>query len=287
MKLKTFLTLLLLIPSLTFASVKGIYISQTTLEDTAKIKYMIANAKAVGINTFVIDYEKFSKQYQKNIELVKQAGIKYVARIIVFNDGARTDEQILSQETWNKKYEKIQNAIKMGAQEIQLDYIRYSSKRSPSEQNSKNVAKVITWFKQKVNSHNIPLQADVFGIISLRPEMRIGQNAKVIGPLVDALCPMVYPSHYEPYRKAAITPYETVYGSLISLKQQFNNKIPFKLYPFIELSNYRWPLSTTQKYAYIKAQLRAVNDAKTDGWYAWSPSNYYDNLFTVLKSQNS
>ncbi len=266
------------------ATVKGIYINQTTLENTAKLNYMIENAKASGINTFVIDFGKLTKAYQQNIELVKQSGIRYVARIIVFNEGG-SSEQVLSQAYWEKRYEKVQQAIGLGAQEIQLDYIRYSSKQAPSPRNYADVVRVISWFKGKLAGTNIPLQADVFGIIGFRPEMRIGQDAKLIAPHVDAMCPMVYPSHFEPFREHAVTPYETIFNALTSFKKQFSNKLSFKLYPYIELSNYRWPLTTAQRHVYITAQLKAVRDVNADGWYAWSPNNYYDNLFHVLQAQ--
>jgi hypothetical protein len=102
---------------------------------------------------------------------------------------------------------------------------------------------------------------------------------------VNVLCPMVYPSHYEPFRMHAVTPYETVYKSLMSIREQFDNEqLPFKLYPYIELSNYRYPLSRAKKLAYIYAQIQAVENAKADGWYVWSPHNWYDNLFLVMET---
>jgi hypothetical protein len=36
---------------------------------------------------------------------------------------------------------------------------------------------------------------------------------------------------------------------------------------------------------YIKAQLKAVEESGADGWYAWSPHNRYNNLFSILESQ--
>jgi hypothetical protein len=287
MKAKLFVILcacLTLLPALAFGMTKGIYITQSTLEHSARLTYLIEQAKASGINTFVIDFNKLTKLYQRNITLVKDSGLRYVARIVVFADGG-SDAQILSEPYWNKKYQLMQQAVALGAQEIQLDYIRYNTKQPPSSQNAKNVTKVIQWYKTKLAAMNIPLQADVFGVTGIREELRIGQNVKLIGPHVDALCPMVYPSHYEPYKIHAVTPYETVYTSLDSLKKQFNNQIPFKLYPYIELSNYRYPLSTEQRHAYIRAQLKAVNDVQADGWFAWSPNNKYEHLFRVLQNQ--
>ncbi len=60
------------------ANVKGIYVTQPTVESTRTIKYLIKNSKAVGIDTFVIDVNRKSKRYARNIALVRKSGIRYV-----------------------------------------------------------------------------------------------------------------------------------------------------------------------------------------------------------------
>lgn len=292
-KITAQLALLLLVPFIVLlnstaanaALVKGIYVTQTTLEDTKYFTYLIARAKKAGVTTFVIDLELPSKLSQKNLALVKNSGINYVARIIIFSDGASAN-QLMNKAIWEKKYKLMQTAIAYGATAIQIDYIRYNTKQKASTQNAENVFKVIQWFKDQLaaNYKNIPLQVDVFGITSYGPELHIGQDLKLISKTSDALCPMVYPSHFDPYVHHAERPYETVYGSLEKIKGQFNNKVTFKLLPYIELSNYRYPLSQNKKIAYIRAQIKAVEDAGADGWYAWSPHNKYDNLFNVLEN---
>lgn len=240
-----------------------------------------------GIGTFVVDLEKKTNGYSKNIERVKQSGIKYVARIVVFPDGAKPG-QMKSKSYWQQKYQLAEAAIKMGAKEIQLDYIRYSSKQPPSTQNKYDVLEVAQFFKNKVAAQNIPLQLDVFGISSLGEAKTIGQSIPVLSKAADAICPMNYPSHWEPYLKYSKQPYETVYNAIQSLRKQFNNKpLSFKLIPYIELSNYRYPMSHAKTLNYIEAQIKAVEDGRADGWYAWSPGNKYNNLFKVLKSRQS
>ncbi|OGT37573.1 MAG: hypothetical protein A3F12_02265 [Gammaproteobacteria bacterium RIFCSPHIGHO2_12_FULL_38_14] len=264
-----------------FAQVKGIYLTQYTLENTAFLKYLIKHAKAAGITTFVVDIEKPGKRYQQNIALLKANQIKYVARIVMFPDGG-TAHQITSPEIWQKKYRLVEAAINFGASEIQLDYIRYKAAQKPSAENSKNIHKIIEWYKNKLSGHNIPLQVDVFGITSFGESKHIGQNVKLFAQSVDAICPMVYPSHYEPFAIHYKTPYETVYRSLSSIQKQFNNNMPIKMYAYIELSNYHYRMSHKEKIAYVKAQLKAVDHADADGWYAWSPHNRYEVLFDAL-----
>ena len=265
------------------AKPKGIYITQGTLEDTRYINYLIKRAKATGINTFVVDLEVPSKKYQQNIRLLKENNITYVARIVIYPDGG-TPQQVASESLREKKYHLVKTAIGYGAAQIQLDYIRYNTKQPASAQNAINIHKIIQWYKERLAAQNIPLQVDVFGITSFGEEKHIGQSIKLFSQSVDVLCPMVYPSHYEPFPVHFAAPYDIVYRSLISIKKQFNNPLPFKLYPYIELSNYHYPLSREKKLKYIYAQIKATQDAGADGWYAWSPHNQYDNLFHVLET---
>ena len=262
---------------------KGIYISQTTMEDTKYITYLIQRAKKVGIDTFVVDLEIPSKKYQQNIALLKNNNITYVARIIMYPGGG-TPEQIASESYREKKHRLVKTALSYGAQQIQLDYVRFNSKQPASSEHAMIIKKVIQSFKDRLTAEKIPLQVDVFGITAFGEEKHIGQSIQLFASSLDVMCPMVYPSHYQPFQYHFARPYKTVYESLVSIKEQFDNKLPFKLYPFIELSNYHYPLSKEKKLKYIYAQIQAVQDAGADGWYAWSAKNIYDNLFTVLEN---
>jgi hypothetical protein len=264
---------------------KGIYINQGTLENTRQMNYLIQQSKAVGINTFVVDLEKVTRNYKKSIDLIRNSGIRYVARIVVFPDGGRAN-QIKSKAYWEKKYRLAESAVEFGASEIQLDYIRYSTKQPANPQNAKDVKQVISWFKQKLAAKGIPLQIDIFGEVSFKESPRIGQNIQLFADTIDVVCPMVYPSHYHPYQKHSAAPYEIIYKSLTSLKGKFDQKTPFKLNPYIEASNYHYKWSPSKKVTYIQAQIKAVEDANADGWFVWSPQNHYDNLFTALKSRS-
>jgi hypothetical protein len=252
--------------------VRGIYITQYMFENTAFLNHLIAGAKRAGVNTFVVDMEKPSKQYRDNLALVKENNIHYVARIIMFPGGG-TAAQIENPAVWQKKYALVKQAVDWGANQIQLDYIRYNTKQKPSANNSKNVLKIISWYKNKLSGQNIPLQVDVFGIASFGESKYIGQNIQLFSQSVDAICPMVYPSHYVPFPEHFKKPYDTVFNSLKSIKGQFANPMPIKMYAYIELSNYHFPMSKPKTLEYIKAQIKAVHDAGGDGWYAWSPHN--------------
>src|SRR5258707_12947813 len=74
---------------------KGIYIMQSTMEDTKTITYLIDRAKKVGITTIVVDLDLPSKKYQQNVAMLKNNNITYIARIIMYPD-CGTTEQIAS-----------------------------------------------------------------------------------------------------------------------------------------------------------------------------------------------
>lgn len=282
---------LLLFPFVTSAAepphaspIKGIYVSQENLENTAFFKYLIKHAKAAGIDTFVVDLELISKRYAQNIALLKENNIRYVARIIMFPNGG-TPAVIKNPEKWQKKYTLVKQAVAWGASQIQLDYIRYSSKEKASDEHAKDILNIIAWYKKQLSGQNIPLQVDVFGITSFGESKHIGQNIKLFSQSVDAICPMVYPSHFVPFPEHFKQPYSTVYNSLKHIKKQFGDPMPIKVYAYIELSNYHYPMTHEKTLDYIKAQMHAVEAAGADGWYAWSPHNRYDNLFAILEAQ--
>lgn len=273
--------LLLLLPLNLFAEVKGIYLSQVTAENPNEVQYLIRNAKEVGISNFVVDYTHPNPIYNQSIDLIKKSGINYIARIVVFPDGG-TPSLVNSSPYLEKRLAQIKGAINLGASAIQLDYIRYKSSQRPSEKNAEDITGVIRYFKENIKETGVPLQVDVFGVSSFAPSIYIGQNVQLMAPVVEAINPMVYPSHYEPFREAALKPYETVYDSLTALKKQIAPS-DVQIHAYIELFNYRYPMSTASRVKYIQAQLQAVKDAGADGWYAWSAGNRYDILFNVLR----
>jgi hypothetical protein len=290
-KLKIILPLLIFIFTVSNANalVKGIYLTQYNLENPTKLDYLIKEAQATGINTFVIDHEYYSSRYKPAIQKVKAAGIRNVARIVVFNDGGNA-QQIRSKAFWEERYKLVNDAIAAGADAIQLDYIRYSSKSPADPQHAKDVYEIIKWFKNKINVAKIPMEIDIFGEVSYYPSMHIGQDIKMFSDSVDGVNPMVYPSHFWPYQKYSAEPYKTINNSLNALLKQFNGNPPFKIHAFIEGANYHYlkQTSNAQKQNYLLQEIQAVEDAKgVAGWYVWSANNVYENLFQVLKNRKT
>ena len=270
-----------------FAFSRGIYITESTVMHPTKLQSLIVQSKKYGIDTFIIDVNAMpGKRFSANVKKVLDSGIHFVARIVVFPHGAK-HHQITNKATWEKKLALAKAAVNLGASAIQLDYIRYEATYPPNTEKAKQVLKVVQYFKNELAPYkNVQLQMDIFGIAALKPAHTIGQDPGVLAGTVNAFCPMVYPSHYEPFRVHAVTPYETIYKSIASLKKQIAAYPRVAIYAYIEIYNYRFFLSPEKKMAYIKAEMKAAHDAGADGWYVWSPNNYYSPLFRVLATRN-
>lgn len=261
--------------------VQGIYLQQFTAQAPKRLERLITTSLEVGVNTMVVDIDRPTPNYKKGIQRIQDHGIRYVPRITMFPHGGN-HEQVSSQDYWEERWKLAKYALDLGAKDIQLDYIRYSSKREASPDNAINIREVLRFFKKRVNERGANLQIDVFGEVSHRPSLHIGQDMRLFANEIDAVCPMVYPSHYEPFEEHAQLPYETVFDSLTALKKQMGDQqVPVLAY--IELFNYRFPMNAEERIKYIRAQLRAVREADAEGWLAWSAGNRYDLLFEILR----
>lgn len=260
---------------------QGIYLQHYTAMTPNRLEPLIDNALDVGVDTFVVDLLSPTKNYKKAIARIQERGLKYVPRIVMFADGGNR-AQVHDRALWEDRWRLAQAALELGAKDIQLDYIRYSSKTTASPQNALDIREVLRFFKKRVNEAGGRLQIDVFGEVGYGPSLHIGQDMSLFASEIDSVCPMVYPSHYEPYEEHFQQPYETVHSSLLGIQKQMGGaRVPVLAY--IELFNHRFKLSPQERVEYIRAQLRAVREAKADGWYAWSAGNRYDILFDLLR----
>lgn len=269
-----------------YAFSRGIYITQETAQNKTKMAYLISNAKKYGIDTFIMDVNGQSKAYAASVKNVIQNGIHYVARVVIFPHGG-TMAQVTDRSIWARRLALAKYAIGLGATSIQLDYIRFRSENPASPAKAKHIQTVVSYFKNQLAPYHVSLQMDIFGISAHKPAHTIGQDPGALASVVNTFCPMVYPSHYEPYRVHAVRPYETVYNSITALRKQIQANPNVSVIAYIELFNYRYPLSPTQRMAYIKSEIKAAHDGGASGWYVWSATNHYAPLFQALSQHKA
>ena len=105
---------------------------------------------------------------------------------------------------WKYNVDIAEQAAKLGFDEIQFDYVRFPSDGDISQirypgRHAQPMGWTIPAFVKYASSRLKPLgvrvSVDVFGLSATR-HLGIGQFPRRIAPHVDAIYPMVYPSHY-------------------------------------------------------------------------------------------
>ena len=258
----------------------------------------------------------FIKDIKELIKKLHKENIYAIARIAVFEDNYLPRERAdlalkrrggglwednnglawvdpASQEVWDYNLEIAKEAIRVGFDEINFDYIRF-----PSDGNTANIIypfwdgktlkkEVLRQFFEYVNQRmkplGIPISADLFGLtLTTTNDLGIGQWLEYAAPYFDYICPMVYPSHYPPgflgFENPAAHPYEVIYDGLVrgneriaSLSVSNPNITMAKLRPWLQ----DFDMGAVYDARMIELQKQAVEDGGGFGWLLWNPKNIY------------
>lgn len=266
--------------------VRGLFLNQATMESKNKIIYILEMAKEAGFDYAIADLFSTNDQYVENVALVKKYGMDYVPRIIVYPYGA-TLERIADDEYFAKKVKLIEEGVELGAKVILLDYLRLSTKEIGNPNNYNLVLNRLAEIRKTLKPSMTQLWMAVFGQTLFEPQEIIGQDITLISQYVNAINPMTYPSHMQPYQLSVLQPKNTLLDAFNKMKVQMHNKgIKWQKkpwIPFIETYNFRYrDLSFEKRRDYIKEQIAAVKEAGLNGWLAWSAGNIYEHLFSAL-----
>lgn len=198
-------------------------------------------------------------------------------------------------DTWEYIVDVSVKAADLGFDEIQFDYVRFpEGKAAQNAQygvDTENYTKqqvildFLTYATERLHEKNIVLGADVFGTVihSTVDAGIVGQDYREIGSIVDVICPMVYPSHYENGTFGLdvpdAAPYETVYEAMKdSAKKLEMLEEPDRavVRPWLQCFTAGWvkghiPYGGEE----IRKQIQAVYDAGYDEWILWDASNKY------------
>lgn len=196
-----------------------------------------------------------------------------------------------SHEVWDYLVEIGKQAAEDGFDEIQFDYIRFSTDANAgsidygevAEQMTKEEA--ITGFTKYAYDTLHPLgvvvSADVFGtIIDNESDAEIvGQNYQEMAACLDYICPMVYPSHYSngvygleiPDKE----PYETVYHAMTASKEKLD-ALTADVRVWLQDFTASWVKGHISYGAdEVRAQIQAVYDAGYEEWILWNARMNY------------
>lgn len=261
---------------------------------------------------------RYVKDMPALVERLHEMGIYVIARIVAFRDPHlaeakpewsvhRTNGAIYydssglawvnpyKREVWDYLVEVASCAVADGFDEIQFDYVRFSTEIKAGEVNygedSATVSKteIITQFTQyiyeKLSPLGVAVSADVFGTIidNGYDSGIVGQDYAAISSNLDVICPMIYPSHYasgvynQQYPNSA--PYEMIMGAMqasdAALAGLSEDEKPI-IRPWLQDFTASW---IKPYHAYgadeVRAQIQAVYDAGYTEWILWNASNRY------------
>ncbi|MBU0580448.1 MAG: putative glycoside hydrolase [Candidatus Margulisbacteria bacterium] len=263
--------------------VYGVYINVWTMQSNGKFKNIVDKSVENKLNAIVCDFEGSNKKYIENLNYAKEKGLYCVARIVVFEDGVgATFENVQEPNNWNKKINWAKEAEKIGFNEIQYDYIRFADSGSGTDKKKEIIEQFLKEAKAAVT---IPVGIDVFGSVAYQPRHTIGQDLSRLSQIIDVVSPMLYPSHFHLDNKRMGQPYETMLEGCTKARQQLNGK-SVKLVPFIQGFDLRLSYSKMTLKEYIIAQIKAIKEANTDGFYVWNAGNEYKVTWEALKDIN-
>jgi hypothetical protein len=236
----------------------------------------------------------------------RAAGVYLIGRVVVFEDptltAARPDLAIRHSDGsvwvnnaglgWANPYdERVWKyvvgigaaAARAGFDEIQFDYVRFPSDgpiesavfpHKASEPMGWTIARFVHYATRKLHPLGVRVSVDVFGL-SATHDLGIGQVPGRLAKYVDAVYPMVYPSHYNPGEfnlpDPSAAPGRTVALSL----RDFQNAMVghrAKLIPWLEDFSLTSPHPAL---ADVEAQIDAARRAHTKGFLLWNPEGVY------------
>jgi hypothetical protein len=222
------------------------------------------------------------------------------------------------EKSWEYLTELTQEAVSLGFDEIQFDYVRFPEtshfKYVLDKTENKDRHEYIEGFLAKVRSKTptAVLSADIFGVPCIFKEDLgdLGQVLESIGQSIDYVSPMVYPSHYSNYstgniygnilnsflahaatiktdriKKPDKAPYEIVYNSLVIAKDRLSKVkgSTLGIRPYLQAFTITaLPVNSRLNYGAkeFKSQMKAVYDSGYSQWIFWNARNVYpENAF--------
>ena len=273
---------------------------------------------------------RYIRDIQALMQELKEHNIYTIARIVCFKDpclAAAQPELALTkpdgkpvtdanglawvnpyrQEVWEYLTELAEMAANLGFDEIQYDYVRFpvgtdanaadygvDMEAYPKRQ---AIQDFLSYAGDRLHEKGCVVTADVFGTIigSETDVQSVGQDYMALGQTVDAISPMVYPSHYANgvfgLKVPDANPYETVSAAMqgsVEELQEIPEAERAVVRPWLQAFTATWvPGHISYNGTQIREQIQAVYDAGYEEWILWNATNRYssDGLFATEEEQ--
>ncbi|WP_353893394.1 putative glycoside hydrolase [Proteinivorax hydrogeniformans] len=210
-----------------------------------------------------------------------------------------------SEEVWDYVIDVAIEAAELGFQEIQFDYIRFPNKGGlvyphkeafienhldEDEEYSKSI--VIKTFAEyaasRLEEYDVDVTADIFGMIGhTTGDMGIGQHLETLVSAegLDAIYPMVYPSHYNHNNYGLENnnahPYETVNYALEEFQERLEEvNSDVEIIPWLQAFTMGEPAYGPEE---VRLQIEAGRDLGINDYILWNSGNVYAPYKDALK----
>lgn len=282
--------------------------------DEGKVTYDMQSEQVLEIGASV----NYISDIEALVAKCKEKNIYLIARIVAFRDpylaeqkpewavhtkegGIFRDKSGLAwvnpyeRGVWDYLVEIASEAASVGFDEVQFDYIRFSTDVKADEVDygpeAETVGKIdiITEFTkyiyEKLSPLGVYVAADVFGTVieNETDQQIVGQDYVKMAEHLDYICPMIYPSHYRngSYGIAVpdADPYHTIYGACSASVQELG-VLPEGNHAHVRA----WLQSFTASWVpghisygpqQIRAQIKGAYDAGYDEWILWNAAVKY------------
>jgi hypothetical protein len=189
-----------------------------------------------------------------------------------------------SRKDWAYLIALGKDAARQGFDEIQFDYVRFPTDGDLSqavfpgkldEPYSATLLRFLTAATHALHPLHVNVSADVFGLAAAH-DLGIGQNVRRIGPLLDAISPMAYPSHYGAGEYNLPNPDDAPFLTVLRTMQSFKSKLgtaPTRLRPWLQ--DFTLPGERRYTVADVRQQIRAARMGGASGWLLWNAGVEY------------
>ena len=188
------------------------------------------------------------------VQTCKEKNIYLIARVVAFKDPIlaekmpewslhNSDGSIFRDKSglaWVNPYRKEvweylasvgEAAIKAGFDEVQYDYVRFSTDSrmkqvdfgdsTKGRTKTEAISGFTLYASERIHAAGGRISADVYGVVidSEEDQQIVGQNYVEMSRSLDAISPMIYPSHYGPYNYQIPVPDAQPYDTVLAAVQ--------------------------------------------------------------------
>jgi hypothetical protein len=211
-----------------------------------------------------------------------QYAIRYAGGGVWHNAGGLGWTNPHDKRVWEYNVDLGVAAATAGFDEIQFDYVRFPTDGDVSaavykpQQNlskPKVIASFLEYAAERLRPLGVRVSADLFGLSATR-NMGIGQRPVLLAREVDALYPMVYPSHFGPGEYNLPDPNGQPGRTVALALRDFDVAMRgsgARLVPWLQ----DFSLGRTYTLDDVRDQIQAARDAGAEGFLLWNAGGVY------------